>query len=225
MNKLVSKKVAALKSSVAAKQPEVKQETAKPVDPSTLALHICEVTGGKNFKLGAKFECHAAGLRKRDQKPFAWILVDGELRFIQPKFLKAIKKMADEEAAVVEAQQEEDKEATVLVACKVISETEKAIKVRTDGWKDLWVPKDFAEKMCDHPENKEEIILLVARWKMTKGQPGACVALLESKQDHLQSIVDAYEAELEAKKREAEKPQVIKAGTVAAVKAKAFKKA
>jgi hypothetical protein len=221
MNKLVSKKVAALKSSVAAKQPE----TAKPVDPASLALHICEVTGGKNFKLGAKFECHAAGLRKRDQKPFAWILVDGELRFIQPKFLKAIKKMADEEAAVIEAAQEEDREATILVACKVISETEKAIKVRTHGWKDLWIPKGFAEKMCDHPENKEEIILLVARWKMTKGQPGACVEDLDEKQEHLQSIVDAHEAELEAKKREAEKPQVIKADSVAAVKAKAFKKA
>lgn len=199
---------------------ETKAPAKQEVNVEDFALNIVEITGGKNYTVGKQYECHKSGTSKRTNRDYAMILVDGELKFVNPRYLKIVKPIPTAKQAVIEAELEEAREATILISGTVVSESEKAFKLRHIGWKDLWLPKSFAEKLAD---NGDEIIFLVPRWKVTSGVAGDCVAALEAKQEHYQSIVDAAEAEAE----EAAKPktETIKGAAAAAIKAKLARKA
>jgi hypothetical protein len=212
MKKIVSKTAATLKTSTKAPEKETSVED--------FALNIVEITGGKQFPVGKQYNCLKSGISRRTNRPYAMILVGDEQQFVNPKYLKIVKPIPTAQKAVIEAELEEASSATMLISGTVVSETEKAIKFRHAGWKDLWMPKAFAEKVAD---NDDEIILLVPRWKLVSGTASDCVTALEAKQELYQSIVDAEEAALV----EAAKPktEVLKGSTAAAIKAKLAKKA
>jgi hypothetical protein len=149
-----------------ARQPlseEARAELMATVSP--FEFKTVEIIGGKKFPIGEKFECVKVGISKW-QKPYVIISVNGEDEFCDPKNLKALKPLLPARAALVKAEQEEKKNAVIILSGIIKAETEKAVGIKHHAWfKTVWFPKTLITELGNH-EDGEQVLYEVPVWKV-----------------------------------------------------------
>ena len=142
---------------------EARAELMATVAP--FEFHTVEIIGGKKFPKGEKFECVKVGVSKWN-KAYIILSVDGEDEFCDPANVKAVKALAPARTALVKAEQEEKKNAVMILSGIIKAESPNAVCIKHHQWfKPVWFPKSLVTELGEH-EDGEQNLYEVPVWKI-----------------------------------------------------------
>jgi hypothetical protein len=157
-------------------------------------FHQVEVTKGKKFPIGDKYDCVKIGINKWGY-PFCLLSIDGEEVFSDPANLKALKPFAPAKAALAKAAVEASSDATLIVSGTIKAETQgkkdgkgSVLLVHHNWYKPRFIPKSLISKVGEHEDGVQSLFEIPA-WKVKADGGPRDVADLEALQEGFQKML------------------------------------
>lgn len=153
-----------------------------------LEFQTVQITGGKKFPVGEKFECIKVGVSKWG-KAYTILMVEGEEQFCDPGNVKALKPLLPARIAAIKASLEEARDAVLILSGSVKNESDSAVLIKHHGWfKPRWFPKSLISVLGEH-EDGEQSLYEVPAWKIRADHGPDGVAALEALQDGFNAML------------------------------------